>query len=449
MVETTVTHCPNPECGAEFRVADEHVGKIGRCKKCGARLRIGSGRSELIELPSGGPKSTPPKPASPEERRKRIDQMKEKKDVAGLRVELFPDAGASNQYVEYTANALADIGGREVVDVMVAAIGDNSVHMHWLEDALKTLKSPRFVDPLIRRSAKETYESLERVGEALVQIGEPAVESLIRHINDKDTSEPGFGISVLCRIGSPSARQVYVALLTHKSEYLRVDAAKALLDIGDTDDLGKKALIELATSGHQYAAEALEEAGWQPTAPNGMAAAYYVARKQWDEVPRIPEAVEPLIDALRSASAQGPYADVCGIAPVLGDIGAPEAVSPLFAAYSRMKDLRAGKWGANAILSALEKIDDSRARDFLREKELKAVKASEVIDSLTSESELIRKLVDPSSDREMQRAIGEKLWQIGGKAAMLTAHSAVAQRKGSAAARHLESTWDGIGTWLG
>ena len=60
-----VTHCPNPDCGVKFRVAEEHVGKIGHCKKCGTRLRIASGQSELIELPAIAAKPSAPEPASP------------------------------------------------------------------------------------------------------------------------------------------------------------------------------------------------------------------------------------------------------------------------------------------------------------------------------------------------------------------------------------------------
>ena len=48
----TATHCPNPDCAVKFRVAEEHVGKIGRRTSCGTWLRISAGFSVLVELGS-------------------------------------------------------------------------------------------------------------------------------------------------------------------------------------------------------------------------------------------------------------------------------------------------------------------------------------------------------------------------------------------------------------
>ena len=33
-------HCPNPDCGASYSVVDEHVGRIGRCKRCGVEFPL-------------------------------------------------------------------------------------------------------------------------------------------------------------------------------------------------------------------------------------------------------------------------------------------------------------------------------------------------------------------------------------------------------------------------
>ncbi|CAN5910106.1 hypothetical protein BH23PLA1_BH23PLA1_25570 [soil metagenome] len=34
--------CPNPDCGASYSVADEHLGRAGRCRKCGQRFTFSS-----------------------------------------------------------------------------------------------------------------------------------------------------------------------------------------------------------------------------------------------------------------------------------------------------------------------------------------------------------------------------------------------------------------------
>ena len=61
------TYCPNIDCGAPFQVDERHVGKVGRCKTCGTKLRIGSGRSELLELGADAakPAAQGASPASP------------------------------------------------------------------------------------------------------------------------------------------------------------------------------------------------------------------------------------------------------------------------------------------------------------------------------------------------------------------------------------------------
>src|SRR4051794_34527699 len=33
-------HCPNPDCGASFSVPAEHIGRKGRCRRCGASVLI-------------------------------------------------------------------------------------------------------------------------------------------------------------------------------------------------------------------------------------------------------------------------------------------------------------------------------------------------------------------------------------------------------------------------
>ena len=51
------TSCPNPDCGKQFRVSKDTVGRTARCKACGTRFRVAAGRGELVSGSSNSRKS--------------------------------------------------------------------------------------------------------------------------------------------------------------------------------------------------------------------------------------------------------------------------------------------------------------------------------------------------------------------------------------------------------
>jgi serine/threonine protein kinase len=58
--------CPNPECDASYTVADENLGRIGRCKKCGTKFPLVPGtRVEAPEAYTPDDLDSIPKPADP------------------------------------------------------------------------------------------------------------------------------------------------------------------------------------------------------------------------------------------------------------------------------------------------------------------------------------------------------------------------------------------------
>src|SRR4051812_43689984 len=47
--------CPNPDCSASYDIADEQIGRTGRCKRCGWSFQLGAGTLSGEGLPTPAP----------------------------------------------------------------------------------------------------------------------------------------------------------------------------------------------------------------------------------------------------------------------------------------------------------------------------------------------------------------------------------------------------------
>jgi HEAT repeat protein len=382
--------------------------------------------------------------------RRNVDRMKANGDIPGLlKVVMKTEPGPGR---DIAAEAIAAIGGPMSVKSLIAAIRHKETHIGNLTKAVQRLKDVAFVAPLIERASSEYPGGKQEIRDMLVGIGEPAVGILAENISHHDWEVAGMVIDALIRIASPKARPAFMALL--KNEKTRIEGAKGLLRIGDTGSLAVNALVEVMKSEAwtrlpSDVVSTLEEAGWTPPPSDNVASAWWWATKEeWEKVPKTPDAATPLLVALKDA--MGNTRKVCAIARALGETRAAEAVRPLIEACDTMERVHLSTEAPLAILSALRMFDDQEAKTFVKRKEQESEKISHIIDSLPEdEGGLKRALLAFSGAPKIEMAIGERLWKLGGKEAMLEAHSLVAERKGRSAARLLESTWDGIGTWKG
>ncbi len=246
------------------------------------------------------------------------------------------------------ASALGEIGDRRAVDALILALKDADWHVcHHAAASLGLLRDARAVEPLImalnhtgeQRPEDPFGESGQRecVGrcarQALVDIGAPAVESLVvalkrgeaivrvrsamalGNIADPRSVEPliaatrdtddrvrGNAIYSLGQIGDRCALEAIVRTLGDSSEDVRENAKRALKTIG-VDALAQDALVDmLRDSGARerpFIIKKLDELGWQPD--DGEAGAFYWATKQkWGKCVQIgAPAVEALIAELR------------------------------------------------------------------------------------------------------------------------------------------------------
>jgi HEAT repeat protein len=314
--------------------------------------------------------------------------------------------------------------GRQYAAKVLGQIGDDRA-VEPLSDALC-----REVEVRIRRGYGggtidlRNYQSIVDILNALIQIGEPAVEPLTamllrkREIRSEDRFERYRREDVMCqaaaealgKIGAPSSVEPLVVALKDSNEGVRQAAAEALVKISapaveplivalkDSNEGLRKAaaevlvkigapavelLITALKDGNegvrQAAAEALDKIGWRP-GQDESGVAYWIAKHAWSKCVEIgAPAVEPLIASLNDSN--GVMRQAAAVA--LGKLGDARAVEPLFAA---LKD--SSKLVNRAAAEALGQIGDTRAAEPLNA----ALK---------------------DSDETVRRAAAEALGQIG------------------------------------
>ncbi|MCD6215119.1 MAG: HEAT repeat domain-containing protein, partial [Candidatus Desulfofervidus sp.] len=159
---------------------------------------------------------------------------------------------------------------------------------------VERLREKKDVKGLIKALRHEDVR--KEAAEALVNIGEPAVEPLIQALKDEYSDVREEAARALGRIGDKRAVEPLINALKDEDSDVRMEAA-----------------------------EALDQMGWKPGYVTEKAY-YLVAKKEWDEAVKLGEpAVEPLINALKDEASSVRW----GAAGALGEIGDERAVEPL------------------------------------------------------------------------------------------------------------------------
>jgi HEAT repeat protein len=173
--------------------------------------------------------------------------------------------------------------------------------------------------------------------DALVDIGEPAFEAVLRATRSDDEVIRRKTCDILGRMGNPRGVMPLVKLLTDPDRYVRRRAANALILVGDkrvlpnlinslhdpeakvrsrvAQALGKigdhdaveplvRALKDYDKDVRKSALEALNRIGWEP-GKDELAAEYWIFLGRWDKCRQIGmPAVNPLIHALNNNSSE-------------------------------------------------------------------------------------------------------------------------------------------------
>ena len=140
------------------------------------------------------------------------------------------------------ASRLGTIGDREAVLALVATLDDPLLDVRLAAaHALARLEAAEAVEPILRSLALPGELPSRLAADALLEMGDPAIASLVaflrRSRDDTDPACMSVAIQVLGQRKSPSAVPCLIDLLDHASAELRLNAARALGQIGDAHAL--------------------------------------------------------------------------------------------------------------------------------------------------------------------------------------------------------------------
>ena len=143
------------------------------------------------------------------------------------------------QVREVAIEALGQIGS-PAIDGLVRLLRDWDIRRYALM-ALGKIKDERVLDPIITHLKSDEFH--EYATDALVEIGEPAIEKLIPCLKDKEELVRKQAVIALGRIKSPETVDPLIDMLEDKDWFTRLSAAAALEQI--RDERGRQAIKTL------------------------------------------------------------------------------------------------------------------------------------------------------------------------------------------------------------
>jgi len=143
------------------------------------------------------------------------------------------------QVREVAIEGLGQVGS-PAVETLLKLLRDWEVRKYVIA-ALGKIRDERVLDPLILQLRNDEFK--DDAIDALVALGEPAVEKLIGTLRDKDENVRKFAVLALGRIKSGEAIDPLITMLGDKDWFTRLTAAAALESIGD--ERGREAIKPL------------------------------------------------------------------------------------------------------------------------------------------------------------------------------------------------------------
>lgn len=288
--------------------------------------------------------------------------------------------GRNKSARQAAAEALVKIG-QPAIKVLVSSL------QHWDRRVRQT--AAEALDELGWQPDSEDLEAACRVAKAewdnCIEMGDPAVKSLIAVLGDIDSSVRLAAVKTLDKIGPQRAVEPLVAGLKDKDSRVRQAVCEALVKAGEPAIEPLVVALQTWNSHHirQRVAELLDKLGWQPDCREA-GATYWIAKAEWDKCIEIGKpAIEPLVATLRDRDSGVRWAaadtlDSLGWRPDRERIGATywiaksewnrcveigePAVEPLIAV---LRDRES--WVRQAAAGALERIGTPEARAAVEE----------------------------------------------------------------------------------
>ena len=119
--------------------------------------------------------------------------------------------------------------GSPAVESLIKLLRDWDIRKYAIR-ALGKIKDERVLDPLIAQLRNDEFN--EDATEALVELGQPAVQKLVAALQDKDDNTRKQAVIALGRIKDQDALEPLIEMLKDKDWFTRLTAAAALEKIG-------------------------------------------------------------------------------------------------------------------------------------------------------------------------------------------------------------------------
>ncbi len=280
------------------------------------------------------------------------------------------------QVRQAAARALGKIGGAQAVEALLAALKDGEMRVRAAAaEALGVIGDVRALKPLIAALDDRNPGVSEAAANALGRIGAPAVEPLltaflgenlfVRNAADSALSRAGWwpgkdaksaaylaakgNWDALVAIGEPAVEPLIGALQDQKHQDARgrQSAAMALGMIGDPRAVEPLLAALLKEDVRETAAEALERIGWKP-GEDEDAAAYWLAKGDWEKCTANGASA---VKALAAALLDSQPANRLRAVKAIVQVGGAPTVKPLITALKDAdRDVRRSAAGALVAL---------------------------------------------------------------------------------------------------
>ncbi len=243
---------------------------------------------ELIEAPTGTEEEGQEAEETPEGEEEVVLEEERVKDEIEIQIDLLQDADwvvrreavitlgemGDERCVEPVLRALRDgdwqvreVGieacgniGSPAVDGLLRLLRDWDVRRYAIA-AMGKIKDERVLDPLVQQLRSDEFK--EFATDALVELGQPAVEKLLAALKDKDEVVRKQAIIALGQIKDSSSLDALIEMLQDKDWFTRIQAAAAIEAIHD--DRGKDAIKALLKDSDEVVRMRAERiiAGWK------------------------------------------------------------------------------------------------------------------------------------------------------------------------------------------
>jgi HEAT repeat protein len=226
---------------------------------------------------------------------------------------------------QYAAIALGRIGDGRAWQPLVIALEDQNIFVReYAVCALPKIDSERAILPAITALGDSAGEVSQAAAETLIEIGAPALKSLIAATHNVDSRIRASVVGALGKIGNAQAMDALVHCLEDGEAFVRIRAAQALDEMGWTADSDEvKARYLAVCQEHQVLSDFIQKLSLKP---RGLEMVHPEKMKAITAIEELGQtAVIPLLEALNRMGTDA-YTSIISL---LGQLKDERAIRPI------------------------------------------------------------------------------------------------------------------------